>query len=417
MLEPKIAQVRLLIQQNRFADAEKILASMLAEEPNNVVVLTMYAEVKLENEDFAGALALVDAALAQVPDWANLHFLKARIFGDQDKYAAAENCMSQAITLDPSNADFHAYQAALKLEQKEFQQALEMADRSLQLDAENLLAQNMRSTALLKLGRKDEATAAIEGALHRDPNNAVTHATFGWSALEQGQHIEAMEHFRESLKLDPNSTYAQAGMLQAIKAKYFIYRIYLKYAFWMGNMKGKQRWMVIIGFYVAFRVLQEISKNVEALQPLLVPLLVLLGIVAFSTWIISPLSNLFLRLHPYGQYLLDEEDKLGANYVGVSLGIFLASALLLLLTWDEVWLAPMVYGFVMMLPLSVMLTSKQGRRPILPYAFILGALGLLAIVTAFLSGVLFNTFTLIFFLAFFAFQWLANYLLMRAGGD
>src|SRR5690606_2150752 len=111
--------------------------------------------------------------------------------------------------------------------------------------------------ALIKLDRSEESFETIEGALREDPNNAFTHANYGWGLLEKGNHTKAMEHFKEALSHSPNLDYAQAGMLEAIKATNPIYRLFLKYAFWMGNMAAKFQWGFIIAFYILFRVIRS----------------------------------------------------------------------------------------------------------------------------------------------------------------
>lgn len=119
----------------------------------------------------------------------------------------------------------------------------------MEIDAENLSALNARSTALNKLNRKEESFETIQDALREDPNDAYTHANYGWGLLEKGHHKEALDHFKEALANDPSFEYAQLGMLQAIKANNPIYRVFLKYSFWMSNLTAKYQWGVIIGFY------------------------------------------------------------------------------------------------------------------------------------------------------------------------
>ena len=123
------------------------------------------------------------------------------------------------------------------------------------------------------------------------------------------------EHFREALKLDPNFTYAQSGMLEALKANNIFYRLFLQYSFWMGNLTAKYQWGVIIGFYIGFRLIRALAASNENLRPYLTPIIILLALIMFSTWIITPVSNLFLRFNKYGKHLLGKQDKISANFV------------------------------------------------------------------------------------------------------
>ena len=77
----------------------------------------------------------------------------------------------------------------------------------------------------------------------------------------------------------------------------------------MSNLTAKYQWGVIIGFFLGFRGLETIARNNEGLQPYLIPLNISITFIAFSTWIIAPVSNLFFRFNKYGQLLLDKKEK------------------------------------------------------------------------------------------------------------
>jgi hypothetical protein len=241
------------------------------------------------------------------------------------------------------------------------------------------------------------------------------HANYGWGLLEKGEHKKALEHFKEALTNDPTFAYAQAGMLEALKASNPVYRIFLKYSFWMSNLTAKYQWTVIIGFYLGFRALKIIASNNEALQPYLVPLIIVLGLMAFSTWVIAPISNLFLRFNKYGQLLLDKKEKMSSNLVAVSLAAFVVGLLLYFLSSDEKMLTISVFGFAMMLPLGTMFSPSKNKYALLIYTITLAAIGFIAIGLSFSTGEIFNLMTVIFILGFVGFQWIANYMLIKEG--
>jgi tetratricopeptide (TPR) repeat protein len=413
MIDNTLSRVDILIQQKKFAAAEQILKDLLAKDANNIQFQALLAEVMLQQDKFAAAESIIDNAIGLSPDSAHLFYIKSRIAIQRDDLAGAEKIIGQAIQLDPYDADYYALLANIKLAQKQYQEALELADRSLEIDAENLLGLNTRSTALLKLNKSEESFSTIEGALREDPNNAYTHANYGWGLLEKGSHKKALEHFKESLKQNPNYDYAQAGMVEALKASNPVYRMFLKYAFWMGNLTSKYQWAVIIGFYVGMRVLRGIARSNEALQPFLTPLIILLALIAFSTWVINPVSNLFLRFNAYGKFLLDRNEKRSANFVAASFAICLTGILLYFILTDEKFLTLAVFGFAMMLPLSVMFSPAKYKYALVVYAAAMAVTGILAIGLTFATGEMLNSVTPIFIIGFVAFQWVANYLMIK----
>ncbi|HOX82929.1 MAG TPA: tetratricopeptide repeat protein, partial [Chryseolinea sp.] len=303
--------------------------------------------------------------------------------------------------------------ASMKLIRKQYDKALELANKALELDSTNLLALNTRSTAQLKLNQSSESFQTIEGALREDPNNAYTHSNYGWNLLEKGEHKKALEHFREALKADPNFQYAQAGMLEALKASNLFYRLFLKYSFWISNLTAKYQWAVIIGFYVGFRMLKSLASSSDSLRPFLTPLIVLLGVIAFSTWIITPISNLFLRLNTYGKHLLSKKEMMSSNFVGLSFLLFIVGVACYLILSDDKFLVIAAFGFSMMLPYGSMFAESKYKYVLIIYAVGMTGLGIGVIANTFLTGQVFNALTPIYIFGFIIFQWVANFLIIK----
>lgn len=409
----KISKVEILIDQKKFDEAERMLRDLLAQEVNNVYYLTLLAEVKLQQGEEATAREIIENAIGIAPDAAHLYYVKSRVLSQLDQFNEAETVIEQAIALDPYDADYYAWFARVKLIRKKYTEALELADKALEIDPENLLGLNTRSTAQLKLNNKAGAFETIEDALRHDPNNPYTHANYGWGLLEKGEHKKAMEHFKEALQHNPNYEYAQAGLLEALKAGNPVYRYFLKYSFFMGNLTAKYQWGVIIGFYVGMKVLRSVAQNNEALQPYLTPLIVLLALVAFSTWVITPISNLFLRFNKYGQLLLEESERKSSNFVAVSMAVFAAGTLAYLLTSEDRYLPIAVLGFAMMVPFSVMLTPTKPKYALIVYTVLLGVMGIGASTISYATGELFNLLTVLFIFGFVAFQFVSNYFIIK----
>jgi tetratricopeptide (TPR) repeat protein len=411
--DPRLPRVNVLIQQGRYSEAEKTLKDMLSGDSANTGLLALLAEVNLQLDRFDTANQLIENAIGLSPANAHLFYIRARVAIQQDRYNDAENDVNQAIRLDPYDPHFFAMLANIKLARKQYAEALESANQALEIDPENVLALNMRSTALNKLNRKEEAFQTIEGALREDPNNAYTHANYGWGLLEKGDHKQALQHFHEALKSDPNQQYAHAGMLEAIKAGNPFYRAFLKYSFWMGNLTAKYQWGVIVGIYVAFRVIRAIAEKNEGLQPFLYPLLVLLGIVAFSTWIITPVSNLFLRFNKYGNLLLDKKEKISSNLVAGSLLLGIAGAIAYFSMGDTRFLTIAAFGVAMMLPFGTMFSPTKNKNALVYYAIAMAVLGVVAIAMTFSTNNPLNGASTLFILAFIGFQWFANFMLIK----
>jgi tetratricopeptide (TPR) repeat protein len=413
MTEYSLSKVGILIQQKKYDAAEKILRQLLAQEPTNIHYLALLAELNLQQDRIDKAESIIDDAIGLSPDTAHLYFIKSRIDIQKDKYDDAEKSIQQSIALDPYTADYFAWLANIKLARKQYEESLSLANQALEIDPEDLLALNVRSTVLLKLNKKEESFQTIEGALRQDPNNAYTHANYGWGLLEKGDHKKALNHFKEALKNNPNYDYAQKGMMEALKAKYLIYRLFLRYAFWMGNLTAKYQWVFILGFYFGTRAIGALADSNPALEPFLLPVMIILSLFAFSTWVIRPISNLFLRFNPYGKFLLSRRDKISSNVVAVSMAVFISGLILCFALADLRYLLVAAYGFMMMVPIGMMFTPAKYNAFML-YTMAMALLGLAVIWTAFENNPVFSTLAYTFIGGFIAFQFLANFLAIKS---
>jgi tetratricopeptide (TPR) repeat protein len=388
MTEQIIQRATLLIQHKRFEDAERELRLLLASEPNHPYALALIGLSKTELGKHDEAIGYLKQALGQQPDNSYFLYLMGLVYLRKDDSKEAEKYLLSAISYDPHNADYFGAVALIKLNETQWEDALTYANRGLQADPENLVCLNARSTALLKLDRKDESYQTIKEALHNDPHNSYTHANLGWGLLERGDHQKALESFRESLKLDPENEHAKAGLVEALKARYWFYRVFLKYVFWMTKKNAKYQWVLVLGVWLLVRFLNSMARENPALEPYVMPIVYLYAIFALSTWILEPLSNLFLRLNIYGRYALTSDQTKASTFTGIGFLIALIGVGGLLLTDITTFLYTIFYGFGFMILCSSMFrpTVKSKRAIAMALAIGLSAVGLLFLLIEFNGG-------------------------------
>lgn len=414
MIQAQLERAQQLVSVQRYKDAETELRSILSLHPENTEALALFSICLSEQGKLSEAIKVIQSAIGKEPDNDRLLYLQALFYFNDDKPKEAEKFIRNAIAYDPHNADYFGILSAINLKQKNWQQALENANEGLEADPDNLQCLNSRSSALYKLDKKDEAYATIQEALNQDPENAHTHANVGWSLLEKGDHKKALEHFREALKINPGYDYAKAGMVQALKAQYLFYRIFLKYAFWISNFKGKAQWAIILGLYFGVKYLDHLSTSNPDLAVFLNPIIYLYIAFAISTWIITPLSNLFLRLNVYGRYALTEDETKSSTYVGLAFLVGVTGFLAYLFKDNFLYFMIGIVGIGMMIPLSSMLhpIKKRPRNILIAYAVGLTIAGALAILLHASTGVV-TIFFPIFTFGVIAYQWISQAIAIR----
>jgi tetratricopeptide (TPR) repeat protein len=296
--------------------------------------------------------------------------------------------ISEALRLDSWDANYFALLAAIQLSERQWPAALEAAEHGLQIDSEHVGCTNLRAIALVKLGRKAEAGATIDAALAKNPDNAVTHANQGWTLLQRGEPTRALEHFREALRLDPENEWARHGIIEALKARHFIYAVMLRYMFWMSRLSVRAQWGVILGGYFGSRLLGGLAASYPPLAPWVLPLRILYVVFALLTWTADPLFNLLLRLNRFGRLALAREKIVASNWVGGSLLLaLLGLAGCFTIGFNTPFLlAAFVFGFLV-LPLAGTFKCSEGwpRKAMAIYTGVMATAGISAVLLDFLA--------------------------------
>ncbi|MBE7463190.1 MAG: tetratricopeptide repeat protein [Planctomycetes bacterium] len=319
-------RAHLLLQQHRPEMAEAELRLALAEDPDAPEAHALLALCLSELERHTEATEEAQRAVSLAPDDSFSHYVHAAVLSGRDDYAAAGAAIAEAIRLLPEEPDYWGLLGGVRLSQKRWQDALDAAESGLRHDAEHEKCLNVRAIALVKLGRQAEAGRVLDVALRQNPDNTLTHANQGWALLEAGEPQKAMEHFREALRLEPNNEWARQGIVEALKARHFIYRWMLKYFLFMGKLSDKAAWAVIIGLYLGNRVIASLSKSHPAWAPYLQPILYLYLGFCLLTWLAYPLFNLLLRFNRFGRLALNRDQIRMSNALAVLL-LGLAGAL------------------------------------------------------------------------------------------
>ncbi|MCB9294832.1 MAG: tetratricopeptide repeat protein [Lewinellaceae bacterium] len=400
---------KLLLAQSRLAEAERELKEALSQQPDDAYAMAWLAECYLNGKRFAEALEVSERAMRFAPNNGFLLYTLARSYFYNKRTKEARETVARALSLNPNDPDFFLLRAHIEFYEENWQAALAAAEQGLELDPEHVNLINLRTQALVKLNRKAEAMETIDYALHHAPEDSYSHANKGWVAIERGAYGQAFGHFREALRLEPNNGYARAGLKEAIKARNWLYRGVLKYFLWLGKMNQQGRWVFIIGIYIFYRIMIEVAENSPSLAPFLYPFIGLYILLAFSSWIAMPVSNLFLRLDPLGKYALDEDELRASTIVGLLGAGAAASLLAYWFSGVDMLLYLGLYLLLLLLPVGGLFSvDAQGRarRQLTYYTYTLAAVGLVAVLT---SGV--NILAIIFLVGVFAYSWVANYLI------
>jgi tetratricopeptide (TPR) repeat protein len=374
---PAFQRAMILQQQHRYADAANELRQVLASDPHDAIAHAMLALCLFEQEKLKEATAEAQEAVGLAPDLPLAHYALGFVLFKRNWLDEALTSAREACQLDSFEPNHFALIAAIEMERRNWPGALDQAGNALAIDPDHTWATNLRAMALVKLGRRSEAAATMGEALSRDPENAISHANQGWTMLNAGDHRQAMIHFREALRLDPTQGWAKAGMVEALKSSFFLYRWLLMFFLWMGRLSSRAQWGVVIGAWFAYQVLRNVANRNPSLAPFLWPILWTYIAFVAMTWLAYPLFNLVLRLHRYGRYALAREQILGANSIGLVLALALTFLGVGLWRGNEMLIVAALHCALLIIPVAGAFTCPAGW----PRNVMLAAAGLLALVS------------------------------------
>ena len=339
------------------------------------------------------ALVSVQQAIGLAPDFPFPHNLHGRVMYSMGNMKEAEASFREAIRLDPDDADHYHQLAYVYFSRSRYEESLELVEQGLALAPEEVDGINLRGRLLIKLGREPEAQDAFEASINKNPENSYTHLNMGWAKLEAGSHKESLDHFREAVRLDPGNDAARAGLVEGLKARYWFYRMYLKFAFFMDSLNQKYRWALLIGLIL-------VANTIPGIAP------IYLGLVFFS-WFSSILFNTLIRLNPYGRYALDEDQIFYSNIFAALLGGGIAA--LLGGKFGEIGLLENLGLVLLVLLFPLTGTSNQkypaARKKSMIYALVLAGVGALFLALEGLGIAAASTVFLVFLFGGVAYTW------------
>jgi tetratricopeptide (TPR) repeat protein len=396
------------MEQHRYDQAQAELRRALLDDPTDPIVHSMLGLCLADDEKFPQGLAEADQAVHLGPDIPYCHFARAYVLDQMDRFAEGLAAIDEAIRLDHTQPHYHAVRASMLFQQSRWQEALDSANEGLQHDPQDAQCTNLRAMALTKLGRKAEAIQTAEGNLARDPENGFSHAVQGWSLVEKGDYDKALEHFQIALRLEPDLEYARLGMLEAMKARYVVYRLMLQWFLWMAKKTTAAQWGVIIALLFGWQFLKGLWRSTPELHWILLPIMVLAGLFFLLTWIAQPLFNLLLRFNRFGRYVLNKKETLATNFMGAFIAAALAGLAGWAITGHEVLPLLAAYSAMMLLPVSGAFAAEGKMAIVLScYAAVLGVVGLGALALIGM-GLPAATCATAFLIGLAAFTWIAN---------
>jgi Tfp pilus assembly protein PilF len=374
-MDPNLQRAQLLIQQRRYADAQRLLGQSLGSDSDNPWTHALLGVCLAHGEQFTEATDRAHEAIAMAPDSAPIRVIAAQVALMRNDLDAATRLAGEAIALDPTDERPYTIRASANSQRKHWADCLEDAQRALAIDPDDTTALNLQSMANRGLGRTEASTFDIRQALRSDPEDPYTHNNAGWASLRSGDYKQAEVHFREALRLDPSLESARIGVLETAKAKFPAYRWFLAMMLRLHLLSAGKQFALLVGLWIGARVLGAAAEKNSAVAMFAIPILVAYAALCVATWFWRPLSNAALLFHPFARMALTGKEKLEAALVVATI-VFQGGLIIASLAYDSD--ACFLLAQSTLAPLLAIVFSFQMEHP-KPRRILLIAAGLLAL--------------------------------------
>jgi tetratricopeptide (TPR) repeat protein len=192
--------------EGRAADSRAMLEGFLLRHPDNLLALTMAAELDIDAWHLERAEQRLGAVLERAPKFLRAIMLFAKCLTNQGRLREAIRIVEGVLSRKPDNLTVLRNLGQLHAEANDHEGAVKIYRRVLELDPRELEMWIVYAQHSRMLGRKNEATAAFRRAIALNPNSGAAWwglANFFPSDISEAD-VEAMEHAVPSVADNPD---------------------------------------------------------------------------------------------------------------------------------------------------------------------------------------------------------------------
>ena len=319
-MSDRLMKAEALFEQGRWLQALEGYQEHLSEYPEDSHAYTMAARCLIHLKHYGKASDFVERAISVSPDFSYGYYIQSFICYLRNLDQDARRAIDTALELSPTNPDYHVMLARLHAKKAEWSAASDAADTALGFEPTHADAMVVKASALVKLRKYDEARTALNFVLEQDPEDEEAIVELGNLHLYLGDWEEAVSTFQSALEMNPESESARAGFMEALRTRYPLYGLILRYFMWMNRFSKKYQQIMQYGLSILMRFMGVIPREHPAVAPFLGVILFFWKIFAYLSWTIRAGTTLLLRLNKFGRRMVNKEEVIESNIVGILWG-------------------------------------------------------------------------------------------------
>ncbi|MFN8530423.1 MAG: tetratricopeptide repeat protein [Anaerolineae bacterium] len=202
------------------AEAARLYARAVAQQPNNVDYLYEYGRTLLElgAEDtdlYQQVIDLGERAIEASPRDPRGYALKTRAMDLNGDSANAIPVGQQGLSIDPNFAPLHYALSDAYRSIDRYDVAIDQAERAIELDPYDSTARRVYAYALIWVGQRDEAISQLERAVALSPNNTGPYFELALLYLNNNEPELAIATYEQILSMQPENARAYLRLCEA----------------------------------------------------------------------------------------------------------------------------------------------------------------------------------------------------------
>jgi tetratricopeptide (TPR) repeat protein len=214
--------VELYAGTNRSPDANRVLASILKDNPKDADAVAMRAALMLSTGDMQqinNAVNDLQALVTKSPGNHLLRFNLARALVAKGDLEQARLQLEESIKLRPDFVVARELLTRVHISRGDSGAALKAADDLIAIDPNNLQAHLARSSGLLGLGEHDKAREELGLIVRAYPQNVDARFQVGYLDWEQKDYKQAEQIFADLHKANPQDPRGLVGVVETLASQ------------------------------------------------------------------------------------------------------------------------------------------------------------------------------------------------------
>jgi tetratricopeptide (TPR) repeat protein len=203
----------LMVQAGRYPEVQAHLQNARFRNPDyNIPLLGMEAAILIEQQQYADARKLLDSAITAFPNNIQLLFQRSVLFQELNELGPMEADLRQIILLDPSSpVAYNSLGYTLADRTDRHEEAYELIRKAIELAPNDPAILDSLGWVQFKLGHYDEARKNLERAYELFPDPEVA-AHLGELYWVTGNRAAANRIWRSALEVQPDSEFVLNAM-------------------------------------------------------------------------------------------------------------------------------------------------------------------------------------------------------------